>query len=209
MTSKSGKETVERVAADSNVILSALVGKAALRVFTRSSVEVFTTARVLDEIRHGLGLRQVEFTVEKGALGKLAGTREPGVQLEHPLEQHVEHHWATVTMQLQHVLARVRTRRGKPQCNAAVERCARGITKGGILGMSWGRQPPEQRRCNRAHRGARHAHDADTAAPRRSRHSGDGFRLGVCGARDYFARAAIMRVICHCWAIDKMLLTTQ
>ncbi len=51
MISKSGKETVGRVAADSNVILSALVGKAALRVFTRSSVEVFTTARVLDEIR--------------------------------------------------------------------------------------------------------------------------------------------------------------
>jgi len=64
VTSKSGKETVERVAADSNVILSALVGKAALRIFTRSSVEVFTTARVLDEIR--------EYIPKMASLYKLA-----------------------------------------------------------------------------------------------------------------------------------------
>jgi len=64
VTSKSGRETVERVAADSNVILSALVGKAALRVFTRSSVEVFTTARVLDEIR--------EYIPKMASLYKLA-----------------------------------------------------------------------------------------------------------------------------------------
>jgi predicted nucleic acid-binding protein len=51
VTSRSGKKAVGRVAADSNVVLSALAGKAALKVFTRSSVEVITTKRVLDEIR--------------------------------------------------------------------------------------------------------------------------------------------------------------
>ncbi len=51
MTSKAGRKSVERVAADSNVILSALVGKAALKVFTRSSLEVVTTENVLEEVR--------------------------------------------------------------------------------------------------------------------------------------------------------------
>jgi predicted nucleic acid-binding protein len=51
VTSKAGRKSVELVAADSNVILSALVGKAALKVFTRSSLEVVTTESVLEEVR--------------------------------------------------------------------------------------------------------------------------------------------------------------
>jgi predicted nucleic acid-binding protein len=51
VTSKAGKRNVERVAADSNVILSALIGKAALKVFTQSSLDVITTESVLEEVR--------------------------------------------------------------------------------------------------------------------------------------------------------------
>ena len=51
MTSKAGRKSVERVAADSNVILSAVIGKAALKVFTLSSLDVVTTENVLEEVR--------------------------------------------------------------------------------------------------------------------------------------------------------------
>ena len=51
MTSRAGRKNVERVAADSNVILSALIGKAALKVFTQSSLDVVTTESVLEEVR--------------------------------------------------------------------------------------------------------------------------------------------------------------
>ena len=43
-----------RVAADANVILSAIIGKAALRVFTHAAVDVVTADSVLDEVREYL-----------------------------------------------------------------------------------------------------------------------------------------------------------
>ena len=54
MNSKLGGKSVERVAADANVILSAAIGKAALRVFTRSGLEVVSTSATLDEVREYL-----------------------------------------------------------------------------------------------------------------------------------------------------------
>ena len=50
MTSKPGGKRVTRLAADANVILSAVIGKAALRVFVHGSVEVVTTSAVLEEV---------------------------------------------------------------------------------------------------------------------------------------------------------------
>ena len=54
MTSKPGEKRVERVAADANVILSAIVGKDALRVFTRSELKIVSTAATLGEVREYL-----------------------------------------------------------------------------------------------------------------------------------------------------------
>ncbi len=54
MTSKTGVTRGERVAADANVILSAAIGKAALKVFSRSSLEVVSTAVTLREVREYL-----------------------------------------------------------------------------------------------------------------------------------------------------------
>lgn len=51
MTSRPGGKPVAAIAADANVLLSAVLGHAALEVFTRSDVSVFTTKRVLDEVR--------------------------------------------------------------------------------------------------------------------------------------------------------------
>lgn len=54
MTSNPGEESVEKVAADSNVLLSAVAGKAALKVFTKTSVTVVTTSANLAEVREYL-----------------------------------------------------------------------------------------------------------------------------------------------------------
>ena len=70
MTSKPGRRGVERVAADSNVILSAVVGKAALKVFTRTAVKVIAPSQVLDEIR--------EYLPEMAALYELAAEAVEG-----------------------------------------------------------------------------------------------------------------------------------
>lgn len=54
MTSRPGGKSVERVAADANVILAAVIGKAALKVFTRSGVRVVSTVATLAEVREYL-----------------------------------------------------------------------------------------------------------------------------------------------------------
>lgn len=47
MTSKN----LNAVAADSNVLLSAVIGKAALKIFTHTNIEVFTTNFNIEEIK--------------------------------------------------------------------------------------------------------------------------------------------------------------
>lgn len=51
MTLKPGAKPVELVVADANVILSAVTGKAALRVFTESDLKVSIAKPTLDEVR--------------------------------------------------------------------------------------------------------------------------------------------------------------
>jgi len=51
VTSKAGERPVAAVAANANVLLSAVLGHGALRVFTRTSVSVLTTQGVLQEVR--------------------------------------------------------------------------------------------------------------------------------------------------------------
>ena len=51
MTSKPGERPVAAVAADANVLLSAVLGHAALRVFTQTDTGVLTTQGVLQEVR--------------------------------------------------------------------------------------------------------------------------------------------------------------
>ena len=54
MTSKPGERGVARVAADANVLLSAVLGHKALAVFTRYNLEVVSTATVLNEVQEYL-----------------------------------------------------------------------------------------------------------------------------------------------------------
>jgi predicted nucleic acid-binding protein len=56
VTSKPGEKPVPAVAADANVLLSAVLGHAALRVFTETGVSVLSTQSVLQEVREYLPL---------------------------------------------------------------------------------------------------------------------------------------------------------
>lgn len=56
MTSRPGEKPVAAIAADANVLLSAVLGHAALEVFSQSDVSVLTTKAVLQEVRDYLPL---------------------------------------------------------------------------------------------------------------------------------------------------------
>lgn len=51
MKSSKTSNPLEKIAADANVILSAVIGKTALRLFTESSIEIVTTQFNLEEVK--------------------------------------------------------------------------------------------------------------------------------------------------------------
>ena len=136
-------------------------------------------ARV-DQVGHGLGLRQVELVVEEGALGELAGpgeakarqTRRAGIAvdlgrgLQAAREQELHHDRPAVRLQLEHVLAGVGMRRGKVDRQAAIDRRALPVEE-----RHQGRVARLERRGRRAQLASRarplsgNADDADRAAP--------------------------------------------
>lgn len=68
MTSKPGERPVAAVAADANVLLSAVLGHAALRVFTQTDISVLTTPGVLQEARDYLPIVARQYEVLPQAL---------------------------------------------------------------------------------------------------------------------------------------------
>lgn len=64
MTSKSGKRIVAGIAADANVILSAVTGRAALRVFTRSKVAFYTPETVMEEVQRYLPSMASQYSLD-------------------------------------------------------------------------------------------------------------------------------------------------
>jgi predicted nucleic acid-binding protein len=54
VTSKPGERPVAAIAADANVLLSAVLGHAALRLFTQTDISVLTTRGVLRDVREYL-----------------------------------------------------------------------------------------------------------------------------------------------------------
>jgi predicted nucleic acid-binding protein len=59
---------LKKVAADANVILSAVIGKAALKVFTESPVEVVTTHLNLNEVQEYMPSLASKYRLEKKIL---------------------------------------------------------------------------------------------------------------------------------------------
>jgi len=63
VTSRPGEKPVAAIAADANVLLSAVLGHAALKVFAKTDVSVFTTKRVLDELREYLPVLAKQYDI--------------------------------------------------------------------------------------------------------------------------------------------------
>ena len=79
--------------------------------------------------------------------------------------------------------------------------------QGGIAGTG---QSAEQGPGDAGHGGPGDADDADPAEPGRGGDGGDGLRQRTAPRRrGYLAAASILRVMCHCWAMDRMLFTVQ
>ncbi len=91
--------------------------------------------RSVNQIGNRLGLRQVDFVVEKRPLGELTrlGDAQAGQHLRAGLQaarqQQLQHDRAAVGLQLQHVLAGVGVRRGKVQRQPLVNRLAVAVAK--------------------------------------------------------------------------------
>ena len=68
MTLRPGEKPVAAVAADANVILSAVLGHAALKVFTETDVSVLTTLGVLPEVRDYLPVVAEQYDLLREAL---------------------------------------------------------------------------------------------------------------------------------------------
>ncbi len=134
----------------------------------------------IDEVGHGLGLGQVELVVEKGAAREFPGLcnahADAAPRLEAARQQQLQDDRTAVPLQFEDVLAGIGVRTGEEQCQSDIDRRPRGIQEGGVQRMP--RLQPargiraEQRRQQGGQAAARHAHDADAAAPR-SRGDGD------------------------------------
>ena len=164
----------------------------------------------LDDVRDRLGLCEIELVVEERPPGELARLGETGAELEAAPQEHLQDHRAAVALELEDVLGGVRVRRGKVEGDAIVDRRARRIAEARARRMTWFGQQPEQLRREGLEARAGHADHADARAPRRGGDRGD--RVG--GAQRFAVAGlsfppSIMRVICHCCAIDRTLLTTQ
>ncbi|MFC1706288.1 PIN domain-containing protein [Planctomycetota bacterium] len=91
MTSEAGKRSVAKLAADANVILSAVMGRAALRVFTESDSVVVSTESVMAEVREYLPILAEKYDLVREALElqfKLLAVKEyPQEHYESHLEE--------------------------------------------------------------------------------------------------------------------------
>lgn len=61
-------ENLRRLAADSNVLLSAVIGKAALKVFTQLDLEILTTEFNIEEIKEYIPHLAAKYALEESKL---------------------------------------------------------------------------------------------------------------------------------------------
>src|SRR5690606_761378 len=191
-------------------------------------------SRRLDQISDCFSLRQIHAPVQKGATRELAWLRHTCAQLQAARQQHAHHHRAAMSLQLENVLAGKGIRCREIQQQALIEGSAVGSEKACQTGATRFRFCATQGSCEGQEIGAGKPYDTDTATTGGGRDRGDqlaaiaGWYVCFLRLRHHPApscsalRAAgrqtglpaclapsIVRVICHCCAIDRMLLTTQ
>lgn len=139
----------------------------------------------VDEIRHRLGLQQVQLTAEEGALGKLAALGLTAAGGEQGAEAGVQHHRAAVTVQLGAVLAGVAVGRGEGDAQHVIDDAARPIQQvaqhhgPGTLCGGGSAVPGAEHRVQRG-KGIRtgEPEDTDGAGAAAGGNGGDGVRHG-------------------------------
>jgi hypothetical protein len=75
----------------------------------------------VNEIHHGLRLREIHFAVQEGALGEFPRLRGPRSAGQHAFQHTLRHEHTAVTLKLDGVLARVARRTLKMQQHAGIE----------------------------------------------------------------------------------------
>ena len=78
----------------------------------------------VDQVDHGLGLRQVELPVQKGAFGEFAGQRLPRARGQQRLQPGCQHGGRAVALQLHGVLTGVAVRRAGVDGECLVDHAA-------------------------------------------------------------------------------------
>ena len=74
-----------------------------------------------NQVAHRLSLRQVDASMQKGALGKLARPREARTRFESPPYQKVQDYWRAMRRNLHHIFTSVRIWSGEPGDDALVQ----------------------------------------------------------------------------------------
>ena len=129
----------------------------------------------VDQIAHGLGLRQIDAAVQKGAQGELAGLGQARAGVERALHGVAQHDGRTVAGDLDQVLGGVGARRGEEGDHHLVDGVAvrvEQLRQVRLPGTPFGGS--EELRGDGARLRSGKAHDAEAGASRRSGDGDDG-----------------------------------
>jgi len=110
-----------------------------------------------------------------------------------------------VALELEHVFTGKGVWCRKKKRKAIVQDFAVGTAEGRNGRLSWRRQATQDVPGDAGGRRSGEANDADAATTAGGRDGGD----GVARRRAQLILAPIVRLICHCWAMERRLLTTQ
>lgn len=90
-SSKHGESAVETIAADANVLLSAVTGHGALKAFTRSNIQVITAESVIADVEEYIPKMAIQYNVDSTVLhdqlGRLRLSRFPSTVFGSSLEE--------------------------------------------------------------------------------------------------------------------------
>ncbi len=144
-------------------------------------------------------------------MAELSRTGQTRTQLEHPLQQQVQHHRTAMALKFQNIFAGKRVGGWEQQGDAAINRlpdCTAKICIFSTPGLGY----TAQDLCgNPANQWAGYPHYTNATITWRSGDGGYGLLLRhrLASVIDYLAAFSICRVMYHCCEIDRMLLTTQ
>ena len=116
----------------------------------------------IDQVRHRLGLGQVQLAVLERPAGEFARLGQPQAQPEQGVGYGIHHRAAAVQLQLRAVLAGDAGGAGKPEHEGLIEPgLGRWVAKGSQGCFTWNNRPARQGRQGYARTRTRQPHDGD------------------------------------------------